>query len=243
MQEIYLVTGCSRGIGLATCRQLLTRKARVVGMSRTAPEELTPNDFSHSSALPDPTVLAGRVRDRWNLQDPVRYAGIVLNAGVLEISSVRCADAASTARLFQINLISCFDLVSLYLPHCITDARVILVSSGASVKPMPCWAAYCASKAAGNMFIKCLALEEPSITALAIRPGVVDTPMIAKVLKQGESNGMPESFFKRFVDADLLSPDVPGTTLARAAMGVGHELSGEYVSWDDQRLQDSLLCP
>jgi NAD(P)-dependent dehydrogenase (short-subunit alcohol dehydrogenase family) len=39
------------------------------------------------------------------------------------------------------------------------------------------WSAYSASKAAINSLSQSLALEEPSITSLAIRPGVVDTEM------------------------------------------------------------------
>ena len=41
------------------------------------------------------------------------------------------------------------------------------------------------SKAAVNMFNQVLAIEEPEITTIAIRPGVVDTDMIKKVIQEG----------------------------------------------------------
>jgi NAD(P)-dependent dehydrogenase (short-subunit alcohol dehydrogenase family) len=54
---------------------------------------------------------------------------------------------------------------------------VIFVSSGAATNAYSGWSAYSASKAAINSIAQSLALEEPTITSLAIRPGVVDTEM------------------------------------------------------------------
>lgn len=54
-----------------------------------------------------------------------------------------------------------------------SDGRVIFVSSGAAVVGYKGWGAYGASKAAMNHLSMTIAVEEPNITSIAIRPGVI----------------------------------------------------------------------
>lgn len=62
------------------------------------------------------------------------------------------------------------------LPHIrSTSGRIILTSSGAATGAYSTWGAYGSSKAAINHLALTLEAEEPLVTALAIRPGVVDT--------------------------------------------------------------------
>lgn len=58
-----------------------------------------------------------------------------------------------------------------------TKGRIILTSSGGAVSGYAAWGAYGASKAALNHLALTLKSEEPDITTIAIRPGVVDTEM------------------------------------------------------------------
>lgn len=44
------------------------------------------------------------------------------------------------------------------------------------------WGAYGATKAAVNFFVQSLALEEPAITAMGVYPGIVNTPLVHKIL-------------------------------------------------------------
>lgn len=110
---------------------------------------------------------------------------------------------------------------------------------------MATWGSYCASKAAGNMLVKCLAVEEPELTFLSIRPGfvlvktysflrVVDTPMLREV------KSINEEMHTKFLNMDLLCPDVPGSVIARAVISLDHALSGEYLSYDDPRLESGI---
>lgn len=54
-----------------------------------------------------------------------------------------------------------------------SKGRIIFVSSGAAVTGYQGWGAYGASKAAMNHLSLTLAVEEPNITSVAIRPGVI----------------------------------------------------------------------
>lgn len=53
-----------------------------------------------------------------------------------------------------------------------TKGRIINVSSGAATGHYASWGAYGSSKAAMNHFTATLAVEEPDITSVAVRPGV-----------------------------------------------------------------------
>jgi len=127
------------------------------------------------------------------------------------------------------------------LPHLRQRAgRVINVSSGAAVKVIQGWGAYCVAKAALNHFTRVLAEEEPAITAIALRPGKVDTAMQETIRKEG-AGGMTASAHAGFVEAhargELLPPEQPGRALAVLALHGPREWSGEFISWDEEKLQ------
>lgn len=91
----------------------------------------------------------------------------------------------------QVNLFAVLRLTQKLLPLMLMDgsspqtvARTIMVSSGASTKAYRGWGAYCMSKAALNMMTATLAVEEPRVFAVAVRPGVVDTEM-QRVIREG----------------------------------------------------------
>lgn len=84
-----------------------------------------------------------------------------------------------------------------------------------------------------------LNVEEPSITSVSIRPGVVDSDMQREV-RELHSNNMDEKDRKKFHEAHtqgkLLKPEQPGNVIARLVVGAGRELSGQFLSWDDKSL-------
>jgi len=106
------------------------------------------------------------------------------------------------------------------------------------------WGAYCTAKAAVNHFTRVLAEEEPDVTAIAFRPGVVDTAMQAQIRREGAS-GMPKEAYARFVDyheqGDLLPPEVPGCALAVLAFYAPHEWSGSFLPWNDEQVQSLVV--
>ena len=73
-----------------------------------------------------------------------------------------------------------------------TGGRIVNVSSGAANLALENISAYCAAKAALNHFTAVLAAEEPFITALAVRPGVVDTGMQTFIRNEGPKAMPPD---------------------------------------------------
>jgi len=118
--------------------------------------------------------------------------------------------------------------------------RILMVSSGASIAGIPGWGAYSASKAALNSLARTLAKEEPDITSIAIRPGVVDTEMVATIRNEGSAS-MDQKDHNHFVHlharGGLLTAEQPGHVIAALSLNGPEDLSGKFVSWDDDELK------
>lgn len=87
-----------------------------------------------------------------------------------------------------------------------------------------------------------LSVEEPDITTLSIRPGVVDTEMqrdIREVHAESMSEKDREKFSGLKKDGGLLRPEQPGRVIAKLAVDVELEkgLSGKFLSWNDELLK------
>jgi NAD(P)-dependent dehydrogenase (short-subunit alcohol dehydrogenase family) len=84
-------------------------------------------------------------------------------------------------------------------------------------------------------------VEEKEITAIAVRPGVVDTDMQAAIRQDGR-RGMPEETHARFTgyheSGQLLPPEAPGRALAALALYALREWSGQFLSWDERRVRE-----
>jgi len=143
---------------------------------------------------------------------------------------------------FDVNFFSVVGLLKAAVPHLRkTSGRVIFVSSGASTTVYPAWGAYSATKAAMNSLCRTLAYEEPTITSIAIQPGVVDTDM-QREIRDRHGEAMGEESHKKFtglhIAGKLLRPDQPGAVIANLVVRGERELSGKYISWDANELRD-----
>jgi len=171
-----------------------TYSAKVVVLSRNTSKELESLPSSSMHFIQGDITKDAVAHDAINetLNKFGCLDSIVLNAGTLDpVSRLDQASASAWMECFNINLFSNVSLVTRSLsyntdlqqikeslPHLrASKGSVILISSGAATNAYSGWSAYSASKAALNSLAKSLAVEEPDITALAVRPGVVDTEM------------------------------------------------------------------
>lgn len=94
------------------------------------------------------------------------------------------------------------------------------------------------SKAALNHLGMTLATEEPEITTLAIRPGVVDTGM-QQVIRDKGQDAMKDDhgkFVELHRNGRLLSADDPAHVVVALGINPPKDRSGQYLSWDDPAL-------
>ncbi|KAI8920147.1 hypothetical protein DFJ77DRAFT_451325 [Powellomyces hirtus] len=249
VRKVVIVTGASRGIGAAVCKVLLEGNANVVGVSRSALQdsrELADLAHSHSDAfrylsLDVAAEAAASKIIEFGLSAFGRLDAVIHNAGLLDpISKIATADIAAWKKCFDVNFFAGLGLIQAAMPHLRANhGRIVLVSSGAAANAYKGWSAYCTSKAACNMLVAGLGLEEEDVVSVALRPGVVDTEMQQQI-REGGKEAMGEVDHDRFVQfkdsGKLLSPDVPGYVIAKLALHAEKELSGQFISWDDARL-------
>ena len=88
------------------------------------------------------------------------------------------------------------------------------------------------TKAASNMMIKCLASEEPDITVMAVKPGIVDTDMSASVFTRGKGH-VDMTKFKFLKEAKKLRPEEPAEVLAELVLEAPMEYTGKFFSFNN----------
>lgn len=241
-----IVTGASRGLGRSIATDLARRGADVVATARSA--ELLSDLADDVEGV---EVVAGDITDPTTRREVVDLAlarfgsvdGLVNNAGTLDpVARIHDATDDAWAESLAVNVIAPVALTALALPALrAVGGRVVNVSSGVANRPVVGWGAYCTAKAALKMATEVLAKEEPDITALSVRPGVVDTAMQAEIRKVGASVMTPEGH-ERFLDlhdtGQLLDPAVPGSAIAALVLHAPASMSGSFVSWDDDEVLD-----
>lgn len=121
-----------------------------------------------------------------------------------------------------------------------SHGRIVITSSGAATAAYQGWAAYGSGKAVLNHLAATLATEEPDVTTVSIRPGVVDTEMQRAIREEHNltmSSSDQAKFHGMHKEGKLVRPEQPGGVIAKLALGAERGLSGRFLSWDDEILK------
>ncbi|KAK0612975.1 hypothetical protein B0T17DRAFT_498795 [Bombardia bombarda] len=243
--KAIIVTGASRGIGLAIANKLLDQSHNLVLVSRSL-EELEglkkrfPKQVVYLAAdltLPDTAAKATQLAiDTFGKLD-----GVVVNHGVLApMTRIEHASIEEWKKLYDANFFSALALAKETIPHLrASKGRIVFVSSGAALGAYTSWGAYGSSKAAMNSLARYIAVEEPEITTIAISPGRVDTDMQKEIRDQGASVMSEKDYagFKSaFEQGQLNKPEWPAQVIAQLSLEATPELSGKYVNWNGPEL-------
>lgn len=199
---IYIITGTSSGIGEALAKFYLKKGNKVIGISRNNSidnENFThvKCDFTDQQQLHELALLK-----HVNAEDyPIR---LINNAGIIgDINRTHQLTLTHYVDMAMVNMAAPQFLCSYVLQTFGVENidTIVNISSGAGERPVPSWGAYCATKAAMDIFAETLALEFKELGAdtkvFNIAPGVVDTKM-QEVIR--ESGGKRFSSHQNFVD-------------------------------------------
>ena len=178
-----LITGASRGLGLAFARALHAEGAVIVGTARTdaALEPIVDELGAEPLAgdLADPAVADALV-DRALAGGPVDV--LINNAGIEIVGHVAEQDPEDLRRVFDVNLSVPATLSRHVLPHMLErgGGRIVNISSMASVVNTPGWASYSASKAGLSSFSRSLRseLQGTGVGVTVVEVGFVQTDMV-----------------------------------------------------------------
>ncbi len=191
---LTILTGASRGMGLALAEQLLAQPTTLLCIARSANPDLTAMAQRTQSTLTqwtadlaDGAAVAARLRTWLQAQDPQLLTGATLinNAGVIPtIAPLRQADPAELAQALRVGLEAPMQLSAAFLgatQDWTLPRKVLNISSGLGRRAMASQAAYCAAKAGMDHFTRCLALDEAArdngAKVCSLAPGVIDTDM------------------------------------------------------------------
>ena len=242
---VILVTGASRGLGAGTARALAARGVRLALLARSGEAlkalagELPTEVLTGTLDVTDQEATARFVQE--TMERFGRLDALINNAAVLgPTGPVSETDLAGWRRAVEVNLLAPLALTRAALGALReSQGRLIQVSTGAAVQPLPHFGAYCATKAALTQLARVLALEEPSVTTLCFSPGVVDTGMQEEIRREAAPR-MPHPWGRFFLDlprqGGLQSPESVGLTLAWLALEAPREWSGQMVDGSDEKL-------
>lgn len=182
-ERTILVTGVSRGIGLATARHLTRRGARVVGLSRTAPCD--PSAVTTHIAL-DLAATAQLPAELRRIADAhPGIDGIVCNAGAGRFGALEQFSAGHIRELTNLNLLSPMLLAREFVPRLKrrTHADLVFIGSESALRGSRRGAVYCATKFGLRGFTQALRQE---CGPAGVRVGLVNPGMVATTFFAGQ---------------------------------------------------------
>lgn len=196
--HLSIITGASRGLGLALAHALIDQGHHLLCISRNASSALQDRASQRGTKLEQWTRdlsqadEAARRLEAWLAgQDAGQLASATLvnNAASLpRIAPLSEADPADLSRVLRSGLEAPMLLSAAFLratqawPAAVgIERKVLNISSGLGRRAMASQAGYCAIKAGMDHFTRCVALEEAlkphGAKVCSLAPGVIDTDM------------------------------------------------------------------
>lgn len=199
-----LITGGSRGLGLALARELGRRGARIALVARDAAALATATAALQAEGI-EAHAIAADVGDKRATHAIAHQAAALLgsvdllvhNASTLGPVPLRLlldTECEELERALQVNLVGPFRLSKVIAGSMALRGRgtIVHVSSDAAVEAYPRWGAYGASKAALDHLSRSWAAElaGTGVRVLAVDPGEMDTQMHADAVPEADREAL-----------------------------------------------------
>src|SRR5215204_360742 len=212
-----IITGASRGLGLALARALAEEDWALIIDSRT--EDALESAHAELSRHTRVVAIPGDVRDpehRVALARAAREAGgvdaLVNNASILGPSpqpELLDYPLDVLEEVYSANVTSPLALIQAVRADLKEGARIINVTSDAAVEPYQGWGGYGSSKAALEQLSNILAAENPGLRVYRVDPGDMRTQMHQEAFPDEDISDrpLPEESVPGFIE--LLTGDLP----------------------------------
>jgi NAD(P)-dependent dehydrogenase (short-subunit alcohol dehydrogenase family) len=224
-----LITGASRGLGLALARRLAAEGWTLIIDARSAEDleaarvELA--DLTHVVAIPGDVTddehrrsLAGAARELGDLDVLVNNASIL---GPSPQPALLDYPLETLEEVYRANTLAPLALIQELRHDLKPGSRILNVTSDAAVEPYEGWGGYGSSKAALEQLSNILAAENPDLRVYRVDPGDMRTRMQQEAFPDEDISDrpLPEESVPGLVE--LLTGDLPsGRYEARALIHV-----------------------
>ena len=194
---LAIITGSSRGLGLALARALAERGWALVIDARTTHElERAARELG---TITEVVALPGDVVDHWHRGALIDAAGdqidlLVNNASLLGPSPqppLAGYPLDMLERVYQANVLAPLALTQLALPRLPDGSAIVNVTSDAAIEPYAGWGGYGSSKAALDQLSAILAQEHPALRIYAVDPGDMRTRMHQEAFPGEDISDLP----------------------------------------------------
>ncbi|XP_059616058.1 sepiapterin reductase-like [Phlebotomus argentipes] len=249
-----LVTGASRGIGQTMAIEcakemkpgslvlLLARSA--AGLEDTRRQILAQNDrltiVTVSVDLTEPsreeleTVVAKSLAN--SAKESFEFALVIHNVGTLGDVTKWSVDHNSQATWrehFAMNVFSVAILNAVFMASFPETQKIVVnVTSLAALEPFASMSLYCSSRAAREMYFRCLAAENPGLTVLNYSPGPVDTDMQTEIRTKSTDEQVKSTMANLHVENKLVTREQT-TRKFLQVLREGKFTSGAHVDYFD----------
>jgi benzil reductase ((S)-benzoin forming) len=196
-ESIVWISGATRGIGLALARTVPFANARIINLSRWTHPDFESLQFDLTQPA---TYEAVRSHFATELASFRGSRAIFIHAARYSTAPSFVVDVAANEyeTTIQANVVAPLVLGRMFLSAVGQDfeSGLVLVSSPAASTPVAGCAAYCAARAGAEMWVKAVSSElmarKPRAWAVALRPGVLDIPLVRAATAASEQSSIKE---------------------------------------------------
>ena len=255
-KSFVLITGSSRGLGRAiaiefskhvapgsvfllvarTAEALEETKAKILEVAPaveviTRPLDLAkPDREVYHELLISATTTNGRSASQFD------HAILVHNAaslGDLSLKVSQIEDVSELSTYYSTNVFSMVVLNTQFFKvfkDVSKQRSIIHITSKGALQPFKTWGYYCAGKAARNMLMRSVSIEDPSISVLNYAPGHFESAIYEEAAQKTGDDETRQTFITDKEQGRIITAEQSAQKLVRILRGKGYT-KGEYVEY------------